>query len=61
MSGIIDAPQANMVVSGNGNIYGAVIANAFIAKGNAGFHYDENLATNGPMTSYKLGWTRRAT
>ncbi len=58
-SGVISAPNANIVVSGNGDIYGSVIANSFTGSGNGGFHYDENLATTGPASFYKLRWVRR--
>lgn len=58
-TGIIDMPSAHVAVSGNGDIYGSVIANTFSASGNGGFHYDENLASSGPSNGYKLRWARR--
>ena len=61
ISGVINAPQAQVTVTGNGNIFGAVSADTYTSTGNGGFHYDENLANNGPIGFYKLGWTRLTT
>jgi hypothetical protein len=41
--GTINAPQAELSISGNGGIYGAAIVNTYSSSGNASVHYDECL------------------
>jgi hypothetical protein len=41
--GTINAPQADVTISGGANIYGAVICNTFTGSGSAGVHYDIRL------------------
>jgi hypothetical protein len=51
LSGVVYAPNANVAVNGNGDTYGAVVANRVSMNGNGSFHYDESLAN---MTSSSL-------
>jgi hypothetical protein len=44
LSGIVYAPNADVVVTGNGDTLGAVVANSVDMHGNGSFHYDESLA-----------------
>ncbi|HVS51879.1 MAG TPA: hypothetical protein VHD62_05940 [Opitutaceae bacterium] len=44
LTGIVYAPNANVSVTGNGDTYGAVVANQVHMVGNGNFHYDESLA-----------------
>jgi hypothetical protein len=44
LAGIVYAPNANVTVTGNGDTYGAVVANRVFMNGNGNFHYDESLA-----------------
>lgn len=57
--GLVNAPKANMAISGNAHFYGAVIVTRLTCSGNAGFHYDENLQNTGPFDGFKLRWHRR--
>lgn len=50
----IYAPQADVELSGNAAIFGAVVANNINVKGTFDFHYDESLATNG--SPIKVGY-----
>jgi Tfp pilus assembly protein PilX len=43
-SGVIDAPNADVTINGNGDILGSCIGNLITLTGNAQFHYDESLA-----------------
>jgi cytoskeletal protein CcmA (bactofilin family) len=52
--GTINAPQAAIKVSGNGDIYGAIIAASYTANGNGSFHYDGELAEGGDL--YVISW-----
>jgi hypothetical protein len=46
--GTIDAPEADVVISGGASIYGAVICNTYTSKSSgAGLHYDESLGGPG--------------
>lgn len=48
----IYAPYADIHLSGNADIFGAIVGKNIDTLGNFGFHYDESLATNGtPMLS----------
>jgi hypothetical protein len=46
-TGVFNAPGFDVTISGNGALDGAVIANSLTISGNASFHYDEALNTNG--------------
>ena len=39
---ILDAPNAGVQISGNGNIFGAVVGKTIADVGNGGFHFDKN-------------------
>jgi hypothetical protein len=41
--GTINAPEADMSLGGNANVYGAAIVNSFSNKGTASFHFDSCL------------------
>ena len=58
-AGLVNTPDAAVTVTGNGAVYGAIIGSSFTSSGNGGVHYDENLATNGPGSGYKLDWMRK--
>jgi hypothetical protein len=45
--GTINAPQADLVISGSGDIYGSAIVNTYNNSGGANFHYDECLGAPG--------------
>jgi choice-of-anchor A domain-containing protein len=53
--GTINAPQANVQLSGGSSIYGAVICNTFNCSGGSGVHYDQGLSGGGIflVTSWK--------
>lgn len=53
--GTINAPQADVKLSGGGQFYGALIANTFNAVGMSAFHYDNSLAKKGDLTV--MTWT----
>ncbi len=59
LDGVVYAPAADVNISGNGTLYGGVVGNSFTSSGNGGLHYDEQLATSGPSSGYKLEWYRR--
>jgi hypothetical protein len=42
--GTVNAPQADVVISGSAGFYGAAIGKTFNISGGASFHYDESLA-----------------
>jgi hypothetical protein len=46
-AGVVYAPNAIVRLNGNGDMMGSVIAYDIIITGNAAFHYDESLASNG--------------
>jgi hypothetical protein len=52
--GTIYAPQADLSVSGNGTLSGAVVANSLTLGGNAAFHYDESLESLGGSVGYVI-------
>ncbi len=43
LSGICYAPNGNVTIAGNGDVYGSFIANSVNVSGNANFHYDKTL------------------
>jgi hypothetical protein len=51
----IYAPNANMGIIGNVNVFGAVVAKQFSGNGNTRFHFDKELAQLlGPSTDYQI-------
>jgi hypothetical protein len=51
----IDAPSANISLTGNPDWFGAVVASSFTGNGNTGFHYDTQLGLlSGPVTDYQI-------
>jgi len=48
------APNANVVINSNANIYGSVIANMVTLDSNATVHYDHALASRGPTAGYEV-------
>jgi hypothetical protein len=42
-TGVINAPQANLLIKGTPDIYGSVTARTIDCRGNMGIHYDESL------------------
>jgi len=53
--GAINAPQADVKISGTADAYGALICRTFTAVGTGSFHYDRSLATTNGVVSG--GWT----
>jgi Tfp pilus assembly protein PilX len=47
LKGIAYAPNANVRITGNGDVMGSIVANNITVVGNAAFHYDESLANWG--------------
>ena len=45
--GTINAPQADVSVSGGSSVYGALICNTFNSSGGSGVHYDQRLGGGG--------------
>jgi len=45
--GIINAPQADVAISGGSSVYGAVICRTFSSSGGSGVHYDQKLGGGG--------------
>ncbi len=51
----IYAPNADVTLTGNPNIYGAIVCHNFSGNGNTGFHYDKEIAQLlGPVIDYKI-------
>ena len=51
----IYAPNADVQLSGNPNIYDAIVCRNFSGNGSTGFHYDKQLAQLlGPVTDYRI-------
>jgi hypothetical protein len=48
--GTFNCPQAAMTISGNGIMFGAVIAKTFTLTGDGSVHYDEDLGGSGVLT-----------
>ena len=65
LSAIVDAPNADVSMSGggaSGSIYGAVIANNITVTGGSAFHYDEALADMTTGNPYGItSWTELTT
>lgn len=53
-AGTINAPQTDVSMSGNTEIYGAVICKTYSSNGGASVHYDVALATGGGLIA--TGW-----
>ncbi len=53
--GTINAPQADVKISGGGQVYGAIIGSTFTSVGGGSFHYDRSLARTAGLivTSWK--------
>jgi hypothetical protein len=47
---VLNAPQASVQISGNGNIFGAVVGKTIADVGNGGFHYDKSVNLAPPST-----------
>jgi hypothetical protein len=41
---VVDAPNATLDMSGNGQFFGAVLGNTIYYSGNGAFHFDKNAA-----------------
>lgn len=54
LSGIVYAPNADVSIVGNGDVYGAVVGKTVKVTGNANFHYDESLAAFGANNPFKV-------
>lgn len=54
LSGIVYAPNADVSIVGNGEVYGAVVGKTVKVTGNANFHYDESLAAYGANNPFKV-------
>jgi hypothetical protein len=50
-SAAVDAPNAAVSLTGNGDWYGAILSNTFTDSGNGGFYYDRNLTKSMYSTS----------
>ena len=48
------APSADLKLTGNPDIFGAVVAKSFSGNGNTGFHFDKALAGVGTPTDYRI-------
>jgi hypothetical protein len=48
------APNDDVSIIGNGQIYGAIVAHAFTGNGNTGVHYDKELAALGIAVDYQI-------
>jgi hypothetical protein len=53
LKGAIYAPNSDVVISGNGENYGAIVSGNFTDAGNGGFHYDTALKNTG----VSIEWT----
>lgn len=52
--GTLYAPFATFTIDSNCNLYGAIIANTIQMDSNAGFHYDESLATTATGAGFRV-------
>jgi hypothetical protein len=48
--GTINAPQADLTISGSGGAFGAAIVKTYTGSGGSSFHYDECLGAGGSLT-----------
>lgn len=58
---VIYAPNADVKINGNGDVMGSIVANDVTFTGNAAFHYDESLASEGDDTPYGISRWRELT
>ncbi|MBL9214651.1 MAG: hypothetical protein JNG83_04160 [Opitutaceae bacterium] len=61
LKAVIYAPNAEVMINGNGDVMGAVVGRTITLNGNAAFHYDESLAEEGDHTPYKVTRWRELT
>jgi Tfp pilus assembly protein PilX len=54
LKAVIYAPNADVMINGNGDIMGAVVARDVTFTGNASFHYDESLVNPGENTPFGI-------
>jgi hypothetical protein len=54
LSAIVYAPNADVSIVGNGEVYGAMVGKTVRVAGNANFHYDESLASYGGNNPFKV-------
>jgi hypothetical protein len=54
--GTIYAPTANITMTGNSTLIGAVVANSIKVRGNMEFHYDEALRTDPKRGRFFISW-----
>jgi len=52
--GTVNAPQADVTLTGSGDFFGALIAKSYTASGSGNFHYDGQLAKAGEL--YVASW-----
>jgi hypothetical protein len=57
MHSVVYAPNANVQIAGNGQIFGALVANNIFDTGNAGMHFDTALAADGQNWGLTYGIT----
>jgi hypothetical protein len=59
-AGVVYAPAANLVVTGNGHFFGAAVGGNVDVSGNGEFHYDEALGDVGPVAFFEVQeWTEK--
>lgn len=54
LKAVVDAPNADVTINGNGNVMGSVIGKNITLTGNAAFHYDESLADDTSGNPYRV-------
>jgi hypothetical protein len=54
LKAVVYAPNGDIKINGNGDIMGALVGNTVTFTGNAAFHYDESLASEGTDTSFGI-------
>lgn len=54
LSAIVYAPNADVSLVGNGNMFGAIVGYQAHVTGNAAFHYDESLANYGGSNPFRV-------
>jgi hypothetical protein len=54
LTGIIYAPNGHIDITGNGDVFGAVVGDRVRINGNSGFHYDESLANFGGNNPFRV-------
>jgi hypothetical protein len=61
LKAVVYAPNADIQVNGNGDIMGAFVGNKVTFTGNAKFHYDESLASEGDNAPFGISRWRELT